>query len=116
MRHAMTIMGWHECKASQRSALRFFLVSLLCCFATAAQASSAHGANPQRGHHSRSRNAARLMIGLDVLEVERFAPLRGKHVGVITNHTGLDAQGRTTVDALTHAPGVQVIALFTPEH
>jgi uncharacterized protein YbbC (DUF1343 family) len=114
MRQAMTIMGWTECKASQRSALRFFLLSLLCCFGIAAQASSAHTANVQRAHHS--RNAVRVTVGLDVLEAERFAPLRGKHVGVITNHTGLDAQGRTSIDALTHAPGVQVVALFTPEH
>jgi uncharacterized protein YbbC (DUF1343 family) len=35
---------------------------------------------------------------------------------VITNHTGLDGQGRTTIDALTHAPEIQVVALFTPEH
>src|ERR1700674_471208 len=114
MRQTMTTMGWNECKASQRSALRFFLVPLLCCFVTAMQASSVRGANPQRGHHS--RNAARVMVGLYVLESERFAPLRGKHIGVITNHTGLDAQGRTTIDALTHAPGIQVVALFTPEH
>ena len=112
----MKTIGWDECKASQRSALRFFLIPLLCCFAVAAQASSLHAANPQRGHHSRSRNAARVMVGLDVLEAERFAPLRGKHVGVITNHTGLDGQGRTTIDALTHAPEIQVVALFTPEH
>jgi uncharacterized protein YbbC (DUF1343 family) len=114
MRQAMTIMGWNECKASQRLALRFFLLSLLCCFGIAAQASSAHTANVQRVRHS--RNAARVTVGLDVLEAQRFAPLRGKHVGVITNHTGLDAQGRTAIDALTHAPGVQVVALFTPEH
>jgi uncharacterized protein YbbC (DUF1343 family) len=90
---------------------------LLCCFAVAVQASSApigNGANVQRTKHS--RHAAKVMVGLDVLEGERFAPLRGKHIGIITNHTGLDAQGRTTIDALTHAPGVQVIALFTPEH
>ena len=110
----MTTMGWNECKASQRSALRFFLVPLLCCFGIAAQASSAHTANVQRSRHS--RNTARVTVGLDVLEAQRFAPLRGKHVGVITNHTGLDAQGRTTIDALTHAPGIQVVALFTPEH
>jgi uncharacterized protein YbbC (DUF1343 family) len=110
----MKTMSWHECKASQRLALRFFLIPLLCCFAVATQASSAHGANAQRGHHS--RNVARVMVGLDVLESERFAPLRGKHIGVITNHTGLDAHGRTTIDALTLAPGVQVVALFTPEH
>src|ERR1700674_557503 len=114
MRQTMTTMGWNECKASQRSALRFFLVPLLCCFGIAAQASSAHTANVQRSRHS--RNAARVTVVVYVLEAQRFAPLRGKHVGVITNHTGLDAQGRTTIDALTHAPGIQVVALFTPEH
>jgi len=60
--------------------------------------------------------AARVQAGVDVLEAERFAPLRGKHVGIITNHTGVDAQGKTTVDLLTHAPGVHVVALFSPEH
>jgi len=110
----MTTMGRNECKASQRLALRFFLVTIICCYGLSAQASRAHGANVQRARHS--GHAARVMVGLDVLETERFAPLRGKHVGVITNHTGLDAQGRTTIDALTHAPGVQVVALFTPEH
>jgi uncharacterized protein YbbC (DUF1343 family) len=109
----MTNMGSVECKASQRLKTRFFLVPLL-CFSGAAQANSAHSANVQRTRHS--RHAARVMVGLDVLEAERFAPLRGKHIGIITNHTGLDAQGRTTIDALTHAPGIQVVALFTPEH
>jgi len=110
----MTIMGSVECKASQRLKMRFFLVPLLCCFAVAAQANVAHGAYAQRARHS--RHAAKVMVGLDVLEAERFAPLHGKHVGVITNHTGLDTQGRTTIDVLTHAPGIQVVALFTPEH
>jgi uncharacterized protein YbbC (DUF1343 family) len=114
MRQAMTIMGWHECKASQRLALRFFLVSIICCYGLSAQAAGAHNASVQRGRHS--HNAARVMVGLDVLEAERFTPLRGRHIGVITNHTGLDSQGRTTIDALTHAPGIQVVALFTPEH
>jgi uncharacterized protein YbbC (DUF1343 family) len=63
-----------------------------------------------------SGRAARVQTGLDVLEVQKFAPLRGKHVGLITNHTGLDSQGRSTVDVLSHATGVQLIALFSPEH
>jgi uncharacterized protein YbbC (DUF1343 family) len=78
------------------------------------------GAAPQRTRRApKARNAsraARVQAGVDVLEAERFAPLRGKHVGIITNHTGVDAQGKTTVDVLTHAPGVQVVALFSPEH
>jgi len=64
---------------------------------------------------SRSRGG-RVQTGLDVLEAEKFAPLRGKHIGLITNHTGLDYQERTTINVLAHAPGVQVVALFSPEH
>jgi uncharacterized protein YbbC (DUF1343 family) len=64
----------------------------------------------------RSGHAARVQTGLDVLEAERFAPLRGKHVGLITNHTGVDAQGRSNVDLLSHASGLQLVALFSPEH
>ena len=57
-----------------------------------------------------------MQAGLDVLEAEKFAPLRGKRVGLITNHTGVDFQGRTTIELLAHAPGVQLVALFSPEH
>jgi len=63
-----------------------------------------------------SGRPGRVQSGLDVLEAQKFAPLRGKHVGLITNHTGLDAQGRSTVDLLSKAPGVQLVALFSPEH
>jgi uncharacterized protein YbbC (DUF1343 family) len=48
--------------------------------------------------------------------MQKFGPLRGKRVGIITNHTGLDARGKSTVDLLRSAPGVQVVALFSPEH
>jgi len=57
-----------------------------------------------------------VQTGLDVLEAERFTPLRGKHIGLITNHTGVDTQGRSNVDLLVHASSLQVVALFSPEH
>jgi uncharacterized protein YbbC (DUF1343 family) len=60
--------------------------------------------------------SGRVQTGLDVLEAQKFAPLRGKRVGLITNHTGQDFQGRTTIELLAHAPGVQLTALFSPEH
>ncbi len=63
-----------------------------------------------------SARAARVQSGLDVLEARIFAPLRGKHVGLITNHTGVDAQGRTAIELLSRAPGVTLVALFSPEH
>ena len=56
-----------------------------------------------------------VLTGLDVLEAEHFAPLQGKHIGLITNQTGLDRQGRRNVDAMI-AAGIKVAALFSPEH
>jgi len=61
-------------------------------------------------------SAAQTMTGIDVLEAEEFAPLAGKRVGLITNQTGVDRQGRSTIDLLAHAPGVKLAALFSPEH
>jgi uncharacterized protein YbbC (DUF1343 family) len=59
---------------------------------------------------------AKVLAGLDVLEAQHFQGLGGKHVGLITNHSGLDAEGRTTAEVLMHTPGVHVMALFSPEH
>ena len=64
----------------------------------------------------RRSHVGRVQTGLDVLEAQKFAPLRGKHVGLITNHTGVDFNGRSTIELFAHAPGVQLVALFSPEH
>jgi uncharacterized protein YbbC (DUF1343 family)/CubicO group peptidase (beta-lactamase class C family) len=58
----------------------------------------------------------KVQTGIDVLEAENFAPLAGRRVGLITNATGVDAAGRRTIDLLYHAPGVKLLALFSPEH
>jgi uncharacterized protein YbbC (DUF1343 family)/CubicO group peptidase (beta-lactamase class C family) len=62
----------------------------------------------------RSRNGVK--VGVDALADRRFALLSGKRVGLITNHTGLDAAGRRTIDRLARAPGVKLRAIFSPEH
>ena len=67
------------------------------------------------GAQRHSGRPGRVQTGLDMLEAQKFAPLRAKHIGVITNHTGIDSQGRSTVDVLSKA-GVHVVALFSPEH
>src|SRR5882762_5872699 len=64
----------------------------------------------------RSGRPGRVQTGLDVLEVQKFAALRNKHVGLITNHTGLDSEGRSIAELISHAPGVHLVALFSPEH
>src|ERR1051325_9459672 len=54
--------------------------------------------------------------GIDNLIAKQYAPLRGMKIGVITNHTGIDRSGNPTVDLLRSAPGVDVRAIFAPEH
>ncbi len=53
--------------------------------------------------------------GLDVLEQNDFKVFRGKRIGLITNQTGVDRQGRRNVDVM-RAAGVRIAALFSPEH
>src|SRR5206468_3168614 len=54
--------------------------------------------------------------GIDVLVKNNFAPLKGKRIGLVTNHTGHDRDRRPTIDLLQNAPGVTLVALFSPEH
>lgn len=62
----------------------------------------------------RDRDA--VLNGIDVLVRENFARLRGLRVGLITNQTGRDRGGRSTIDLLHAAPEVKLVALFSPEH
>jgi len=55
-------------------------------------------------------------LGIDVLKNMGYAPLRGKRVGLVTNQTGVDSAGVRTRIILKNAPGVKLVALFTPEH
>jgi uncharacterized protein YbbC (DUF1343 family) len=81
------------------------------CLALTAVLCGSAAARPKK-----SGRPGRVQTGLDVLEAQKFAPLRNRHVGLITNHTGLDSQGRSIVDLLTHAAGLNLVALFSPEH
>ncbi len=56
-----------------------------------------------------------VLSGLDVLAEQGFAPLKGKRVGLITNHTGIDRDGRRNIDVMREA-GVNLVGLFSPEH
>ena len=54
--------------------------------------------------------------GVESFVADPPAAVRGKRVGLITNHTGLDRQGRSTVDLLAAMPSLRLVALFGPEH
>jgi len=57
-----------------------------------------------------------VQAGIDVLAAEKFARLKGRAVGLVTNHTGRAADGTPTIDLLANADGVKLVALFSPEH
>jgi uncharacterized protein YbbC (DUF1343 family) len=65
---------------------------------------------------AQSASAGQTLTGIDVLAAQKFAPLAGKRIGLITNQTGIDHARRSTIDLLAHAPGVKLVALFSPEH
>ena len=59
---------------------------------------------------------AQVKPGVEVLRDNNFDILRGKRVGLITNPSGVDNKLKSTVDILADAPGVEVVALYAPEH
>ncbi len=54
--------------------------------------------------------------GIEVLEARGFQPLVGKRVGLVTNPSGVASDLRSTIDILSDAPEVNLVALYGPEH
>jgi uncharacterized protein YbbC (DUF1343 family) len=57
-----------------------------------------------------------VLLGIDVLEAEGFATVKGKRLGLLTHPAGVNRHGVPTVDVLRRAPGVKLAALFAAEH
>jgi len=86
------------------------------------RAASITGYNEARAaaRHLAVRNGA-VKLGIDVLEEHNFEylqpPAEGKKkIGLLINQTGVDSQGRRTIDVLAQAPGISLDAIFSPEH
>ena len=59
---------------------------------------------------------AQVKLGSDRLAEQGFGPLKGKRVGLLTNPSGINPKGRTTIELLHQAPQVNLVALFGAEH
>ncbi len=92
--------------------LRAWAAPALLAVFTASSASSAAAAFPV----PQIEPPPRVMLGIDVLESEGFAPLRGKRLGLLTNRAGVDGRGVSTIDVLRNAPGLRLVALFATEN
>jgi uncharacterized protein YbbC (DUF1343 family) len=72
-------------------------------------------AAPALAQHSPAERG-QVVPGIEVLLRDSLHLLAGKRVGLITNPSGRDRAGKSTIDLLAHAPGVKLTALFGPEH
>ena len=67
---------------------------------------------PRRGDEADGRT----LNGIDVLRADGFRILKGKRVGLVTNHTGRARTGEATIDLLAASKDFTLVALFSPEH
>src|ERR1043166_5539638 len=63
-----------------------------------------------------AQTPAGVVPGGEVLLADSMHLIRGKRVGLLTNHSGRDRMGTSTIDLLFRAPGVKLTALYGPEH
>ena len=54
--------------------------------------------------------------GIEVLLEDSLHLVAGRRVGLITNQTGVDNSGRSSIDRIAEHPSVELVALFAPEH
>lgn len=83
---------------------------------TSTLAGNSAAPEPVMSGSGQADSVERVRTGIEVLAVSGFAPLAGKTIGIITNHTGTDNAGHSTIELLHQAPGVKLRAIFSPEH
>ncbi|PYQ49042.1 MAG: DUF1343 domain-containing protein [Acidobacteria bacterium] len=62
-----------------------------------------------------AKPAVLVHVGLEQVDADRGAPLKGKKVGIIMHAASVTSDGRRTVEVL-RAAGVEVVKIFGPEH
>jgi uncharacterized protein YbbC (DUF1343 family)/CubicO group peptidase (beta-lactamase class C family) len=82
----------------------------------ASNASLSAGSGLPEADGSKAAVPPSVKTGIEVLAARKFTLLAEKKVGLITNHTGKDSNGRRTIDLLRQAPKVKLGAIFSPEH
>jgi uncharacterized protein YbbC (DUF1343 family)/CubicO group peptidase (beta-lactamase class C family) len=84
--------------------------------ADAALAAADAAPAPASGALAATLTSTAVLTGVDVLTRDRVDLLRGKNLGLVTNTTGRDAQGHSTIDVVNKESAWRLVALFSPEH
>jgi len=101
-------------RAPQSSLLAALLLLGLAC---TPQAQSSDGEKRPGGTEGdASAPGSSVLPGVEVLLTDSIHLVRGLRAGLITNHTGIDSQGRSSIDRLMEASEVELVALYSPEH
>ena len=107
---------------------RFFLLFIFALFAGGCGKDSAPAVTvspkpPEKApqlepanHGGREELPFPVMLGIDVLEADGFAAVKGKRIGLLTHPAGVNRRGESSIDVLRRAPQTQLVALFASEH
>ena len=63
-----------------------------------------------------TRSSESVRPGIEVFLSAVPERIRGKRLGLITNHAGIDRAGRSDIDLIAAHPDVKLVALFAAEH
>jgi hypothetical protein len=111
---------WREAEARYNAAVAAQIPKFLAGARTLLSASPVPPARPVTADEASTvadkSVRAPVLNGIDVLERDRFKPLEGLKIGLVTNHTGRNLAGKQAIDILKEAPNVKLVALFAPEH
>lgn len=107
-----------------RGPIFFSLLLVLACAGNTGTAVSQEGrVDAQRtegGESTDARTAARVRPGITVLLQDSVHLIAGKRVALLTNQSGIDEEGRSSIDLLYRPPelarGARLVTLFSPEH
>jgi uncharacterized protein YbbC (DUF1343 family) len=97
-------------RAPQSFVFGALLLLLLACTPQGGASGSGSGSGQE------DVDQATVLPGVEVLLEDSIHLVRDLRVGLITNHTGIDLQGRSIIDRLVEAPEVNLVALYSPEH
>jgi len=96
--------------------IEVFLVAIVAATTLIASVCFAGVTAPEVSAQSAQTAKSAVLTGIDVLERDSFRQLDGRRIGLITNQTGINVDGISTIQLLHDASNIQLRAIFSPEH
>ena len=95
---------------------RIFFIFLTLIVSCSQQTKSIHQVELESKKDDSRINLSKIQVGLDVLLNERIDLIKNKSIGLVTNHSGVDAAGTPNYERLMNQKDVSIKIIFSPEH